>query len=110
LVPAIAFYDGLIGPGTGAFFMLAYVMLAGFGILRATAHTKVMNFASNAGSLACFALIAQPWWATGLAMGLAQMAGARLGSRLALRVGARIIKPLLVITATALALRLLAQG
>jgi uncharacterized protein len=110
LIPAVAFYDGLVGPGAGAFFMLGYVLLAGFGILRATAHTKLVNFASNLGSLAAFAIVATPWWATGLAMGLAQVAGARIGARLALRVGARIIKPLLVITATALALRLLAQG
>jgi uncharacterized membrane protein YfcA len=110
LIPAVAFYDGLIGPGAGAFFMLGFVLLAGFGVLRATAHTKWVNFGSNLGSLAAFSLIATPWWAVGIAMGLAQVAGARLGARLAVRVGARIIKPLLVITATALALRLLTQG
>jgi uncharacterized membrane protein YfcA len=35
--------------------------------------------------------------------------GASLGARLALRKGARLIKPLLVVTSTALALRLLWQ-
>jgi hypothetical protein len=42
-------------------------------------------------------------------MGLAQVAGARIGSRVAMRVGARVIKPLLVVTSTALALRLIWQ-
>ncbi len=49
IVPAIGFYDGIFGPGTGSFFMLAFVTLAGFGLLKATAHTKMLNFASNLG-------------------------------------------------------------
>ncbi len=109
VVPLIGFYDGLIGPGTGAFFMIGFVTLAGYGVLKATAHTKLLNFASNLGGLAVFAVSGAPWWVTGLAMGAAQVAGARLGARLAMRVGARIIKPLLVTTSTLLALRLLWQ-
>ncbi|PRY20253.1 hypothetical protein CLV78_11438 [Aliiruegeria haliotis] len=54
-VPAVAFYDGLLGPGTGSFFMLAFVVLAGQGILKATAHTKLLNLASNLGALVFFA-------------------------------------------------------
>lgn len=106
-VPIIGFYDGLLGPGTGAFFMLGFVALAGFGILRATAHTKLLNFASNIGGLTAFALVATPWWGIGLLMGVAQIAGAWLGAKLAMRIGARLIKPLLVIASTALALRLM---
>ncbi len=109
-VPLTAGYDGFFGPGTGSFFMLAFVMLAGFGVLKATAHTKMLNFASNLGSLAVFAFSGATWWATGLAMALGQAAGAALGARLALRIGARLIKPLLVVTSTALALRLIWQA
>lgn len=107
IVPAIAFYDGLIGPGAGAFYMLGFVTLAGFGILKATAHTKLLNFASNIGGLAGFALTGQPLWLLGLLMAAGQVAGAALGARLAMRVGARLIKPLLVGTSTALAAKLL---
>ena len=107
VVPLAAFYDGLIGPGAGAFYMLGFVALGGYGVLRATAHTKLLNFASNAGGIATYALVAQPWWFVGLAMGAAQIAGAWVGSKLAMRVGARLIKPVLVTAATALALRLI---
>jgi uncharacterized protein len=109
LVPIIGFYDGLVGPGAGAFYMLGFVALAGFGVLKATAHTKLLNFASNLGGMLAFAMVAAPWWTTGLAMGAAQIAGAALGSRLAMRIGAKVIKPVLVITSTALALRLIWQ-
>lgn len=110
VVPLIAAYDGVFGPGTGSFFMLAFVMLAGYGVLKATAHTKMLNFASNLGSLAVFATTGATWWAVGLAMGAAQILGARIGAKLALRVGARVIKPLLVLTSTSMALRLLWQA
>ncbi|AJE44752.1 TSUP family transporter [Celeribacter indicus] len=105
-VPVIGFYDGLLGPGTGAFFMLGFVSLAGYGILRATAHTKLLNFASNVGGLAGFLLVAKPFWMLGLLMGAAQIAGAYLGSTLASRAGARLIRPVLVTASTALALKL----
>ena len=109
-VPVIAAYDGFFGPGAGSFYMMAFVMLAGFGVLKATAHTKMLNLASNLGSLAVFATTGATWWAMGVAMGLAQVAGAAIGARLAVRIGARVIKPMLVITSTGMALRLLWQA
>lgn len=108
-VPLVGAYDGFFGPGAGSFYMLGFVMLAGFGVLKATAHTKMLNFASNLGSLLVFAASGGIWWGAGLAMAAAQMAGATLGARLAMRVGSRLIKPLLVVTSTALACRLLWQ-
>ena len=107
LVPLIGFYDGVFGPGTGSFFMLAFVALAGYGVLKATAHTKLLNFSSNLGAFALFAYAGAVSWQIGLLMGVAQFIGARVGAGLAMKKGARLIKPLLVITCVALAIRLL---
>jgi hypothetical protein len=109
-VPAIAAYDGFFGPGTGSFLMMGFVLLAGYGVLKATAHTKMLNFASNLGSLVVFVFSGATWWGIGMAMAAAQIGGAALGARLAMRVGARVIRPLLVVTSTAMALRLLWQA
>lgn len=109
VVPLIGFYDGVFGPGAGSFYMLAFVALAGFGLLKATAHTKLLNFASNIGGLLAFALAGVVVWKIGLMMGVAQFLGARLGAALAIRNGARIIKPMLVVVCIALAIRLLAD-
>lgn len=106
-VPLIAFYDGVFGPGTGSFFMLAFVALAGFGMLKATAHTKMLNFGSNVGAFLIFLLNGVILWKAGLLMGLGQFIGAQAGSRLAMRTGAKLIKPLLLITCFGLALRLM---
>ncbi|MBK3746241.1 TSUP family transporter, partial [Paraburkholderia aspalathi] len=108
-VPLIGFYDGLFGPGTGSFFMLAFVSLAGYGILKATAHTKFLNCASNLGSLGAFAAVGVINWKFGLCMGVAQFVGAQIGAHLAMRIGSKIIKPLLVVVSLALAVRLLLE-
>lgn len=110
VVPAIAAYDGFFGPGTGSFLMLGFVYLAGFGVLKATSHAKLLNFGSNLGSLLVFVTTGATWWAVGLGMAAGQVLGAWLGARLAMRIGARLIKPLLVVVSTAMALRLLWQA
>lgn len=109
LVPLVGFYDGVFGPGTGSFFMLAFIALLGFGMLKATAHTKMLNFASNIGAFCVFAFSGVILWKAGLVMGVGQFLGAQAGSRLAMKNGAKIIRPLLVITCIALAVKLLAD-
>ena len=106
LAPAIGFYDGVFGPGAGSFYMIGFVALLGYGAVKATAHTKLANFASNAASLAAYAALGQVVWSVGLAMGLAQTAGSILGARAAMKNGARLIRPLLVLVCLAMAARL----
>jgi uncharacterized protein len=108
-VPVIGFYDGMFGPGTGSFFMLAFVTMAGFGMLKATAHTKLLNFASNLGAFLVFSVSGVVIWKVGLAMAAGQILGAQTGSRLAMRNGAKIIRPLLVVTCVALAIKLISD-
>lgn len=109
IVPLVGFYDGVFGPGAGSFYMLAFVSLAGYGVLKATAHTKLLNFASNLGGFVVFASVGVISWKIGLMMGVAQFLGARVGSHLAIRNGVRLIKPLLVVVCVALATKLLAD-
>ncbi|MGU3359299.1 TSUP family transporter [Methylobacterium sp. M6A4_1b] len=107
--PAVGFYDGVFGPGAGAFYMIGFVTLLGLGVVRGTAHTKLANAASNLGSLALFALSGHVVWAIGLTMAVGAFLGAQIGSRLAIRMGARLIRPLLVTIACVMALRLLSD-
>lgn len=107
IVPIIGFYDGFFGPGTGSFFMIAFVALGGYGVLKATAHTKLLNFASNVGGFLVFAAGGAVMWKIGLLMGASQIAGAQLGSHVAMKKGAGFIKPLLICTCLLLAGKLL---
>lgn len=109
LAPTVGFYDGVFGPGAGAFYMIGFVSLLGLGIVRATAHTKLANAASNVFSLALFASQGSVIWTIGLTMALGAFLGAQAGSALAMRLGARLIRPLLVFIACAMALKLLSD-
>ncbi|OXT00331.1 hypothetical protein B7H23_09300 [Notoacmeibacter marinus] len=109
-VPAVGFYDGLFGPGTGSFFVLAFTTLRGQSLLRATAHTKLMNFASNIGGFAAFLALGAVDWRIGIAMGVTQFLGARCGAALAIKGGTWIIRPLLIVICLATAARLFSQA
>lgn len=105
----IGFYDGIFGPGTGSFLMVAFVTLLGYGTLRATAHTKLANAASNLGALVVFLGSGRVVWPVGIAMALGAVLGGQIGSRLAIRHGARMIRPLIVAMSLLMAARLLAD-
>ena len=107
VVPLVGAYDGFFGPGAGSFYMLGIALLLGFAAVPATGLTKYLNLASNAGALLLFILSGKIIWSLGLVMALGNVAGARIGARLAIRNGARLIRPLLVVISIAMALRLL---
>lgn len=103
----LGFYDGFFGPGTGSFWAIAFVLLCGFNLTRATAHTKVMNATSNLASLALFAAAGLVHLGAGLAMAAGQVLGARLGAGLVVRRGSRFVRPAFLIMATLTIVRLL---
>lgn len=105
----IGFYDGFFGPGTGTFFVIAFVTLLGYSLPKATAGTKLLNFTSNIASLILFAFSGHILWLLGLTMGVGQIIGSFIGSKLAIRHGVQLIRPLLVIVSLLVSLRLLLQ-
>ena len=107
VAPIVGFYDGAFGPGAGSLYMAAFVTLLGHGVLKATAQTKLVNFASNLGALAMFIALGTVVYPVGLVMAVGALVGAQLGSRLALRRGAKLIRPLLVVVSAAAAVRLI---
>lgn len=104
---AIGFYDGIFGPGAGSFYMIGFVSLLGYGVVRSTAHTKLVNAASNLGALALFAATGKIVWLIGLVMVFGAVLGGQVGSHLAIRHGARLIRPLLVAICCTMAVKLL---
>lgn len=104
---AIGFYDGFFGPGTGSFFTTTLVALRGHGLTRATALTKLFNLTSNIAAVLLFAIGGQMFWLLGLCMAGGAMLGGWIGSHTAMRFGAQVIRPLLVILSLALTARLL---
>lgn len=109
IVTAIGFYDGFFGPGTGSFLTTALVALFGMGLVSATAHTKFLNLSSNVAALITLMIGGHVLWAIGLLMAVASIAGGQVGAHLAVRIGGKVIRPLLVVMALALTAKLLAD-
>lgn len=105
----IGVYDGFFGPATGSFFALSYVLLAGFGLAKATAHAKLLNFATNISSLIFFALGGQVLWLLGFIMLCGQVIGATLGAKVVVSKGTKVIKPLVVTMSVLMSFKLLAE-
>ncbi len=97
IVPAIGWYDGMFGPGTGSFFALAGVSLRGHGLIKSTAIAKTLNFATNFASLLIFLMAGKVVWVVGLLMMVGQFAGAWLGSHFLFKINPRILKFIVVI-------------
>lgn len=106
----IGFYDGFLGPGAGSFFMAGLTLAAGLGLIEATAHTKILNLTSNVVALVVFLFAGKVVFAFGVPMALGQIIGASLGARNALRHGATIIRPMIVVVSLLIAIRLLVAG
>lgn len=104
---AIGFYDGFFGPGTGSFFTIAFVGLMGFSVVKATAHTKILNCTSNMASLLFFILGGNVVWSAGLVMMAGQVIGARLGSKVVVKNGQKLIRPMIILMSLIMTAKLL---
>jgi hypothetical protein len=102
----IGFYDGFLGPGTGSFWTVSQISLAGMDLKQATAATKPSNFASNMGALVFFLFAGTAMIPVGLAMAAGQVAGSWLGSHLVMRHKPRFIRPFFLIVVAATVVKL----
>jgi uncharacterized membrane protein YfcA len=101
---AIGFYDGLIGPGTGTFFMLAFVSLLGKDFLHSSANAKYLNVGTNIAAIIYFAKSGHILYEFAIPMAVFNLCGSFLGIRMALLKGNAFIRIffLLVVSATIL--------
>ena len=98
----IGFYDGIFGPGTGTFLVFLLVGLVGYAFLKASATAKLVNIATNFGAIISFQLTGHIWWRLGLALAVANVCGAIIGSRLAIRGGSPLVRKVFLLVTTIL--------
>lgn len=103
---SLGFYDGVAGPGTGAFWTVSSMAIYKMNILLSSGLAKAMNFTSNFTSLITFAILGHINWVLGLTMGVCLMAGAYFGAHSAIRFGAKFIRPVFISVVSVLAIKL----
>jgi len=105
----IGFYDGLIGPGTGTFLVLALTALLHLDLVTASATAKIVNCCTNAGALATFAWKGTVFWELAALMALFNLAGGTVGARTALKQGSGFVRAVLLTVVFALVANLAYQ-
>lgn len=102
----IGFYDGFFGPGTGSFLIFLFIRFFGLDFLRASAASKVVNLATNVAALGFFVPSGNVLLALAVPMAAANVGGAVVGTRLALRGGTPLIRRFFLILVVVLISRM----
>lgn len=101
----IGFYDGIFGPGTGTFLVFFLVSGIGYAFLKASGTAKLVNLSTNIGAILSFQLTGHIWWQLGLIMAVANVTGAVIGSKLAIKGGSALVRKVFLIVTTLLIAR-----
>ena len=101
----IGFYDGIFGPGTGSFLMLILVASLGYAFITASAIAKVVNVATNVGAIMVFGINGAVIWQIGIILGVANISGAVIGARLAIKGGSTLVRKVFLLVTVALIIK-----
>ncbi|MBI2799586.1 MAG: TSUP family transporter [Gammaproteobacteria bacterium] len=88
----LGFYDGIFGPGTGAFLVFFFVRGLGYDFLHASAAAKIVNVATNFAALAFFIPHGQVLWLQASLLAASNLLGSLLGAHYALRHGSEFVR------------------
>lgn len=102
----VGLYDGLLGPGTGSFFVILIVALLGYGFLEASVNAKIANLTTNIAAIAVYGLHGELLWVLGGCMAAANITGGLLGARMALRRGNGFIRRVFLVAMAILVVKL----
>lgn len=106
---SLGFYDGFFGPGTGTFLVFGFINILGLNFLKASANARVLNFVSNISALVTFAISGNINYLIGIPVCIFMILGAKIGTKLAINKGNKIIKPIFITMAMAVAVKMLFQ-
>lgn len=103
----VGMYDGLYGPGTGTFLIIAFVVCGKLGMMPANGQTKLINTTTNWTALILYFISGNVLLPLGICTAMAGMAGNYIGTNLALKNGSRIVKPCILCVLVLLFLKVL---
>ena len=105
----IGVYDGFYGPGTGTFLLLAFCALGKLDVRTASGNVKIANLSSNLSALATSLLAGKVLIGVGLIAACFSIAGHYLGSGLAIKNGAKIVRPVILIVILLLTVKIIIE-
>ncbi|MDT0116194.1 TSUP family transporter [Microbacterium sp. PRF11] len=102
----VGFYDGILGPGTGSFFVILIVGVLGYGFLQASVNAKIANLTTNLAALAVYGVHGEIILVLGLAMAALNITGGFIGAHMATRRGSGFVRVVFLVTLSLLIVKL----
>lgn len=99
------FYNGFVGPGTGSLLVFGFVSIIGYGFLKASAISKIVNVIADVSSLGFFISAGYVQYEIAIPMMICNMIGAYFGSKMAILKGNEFVRNFFLIVIFALILR-----
>lgn len=94
---AIGLYDGIVGPGTGTFLIMAFTAFLSLDMVTASGCAKVGNLASNVAAATAYIMGGSVLWPLVVPAAVCSVAGGYLGSRYAIRGGGKRIRGMIFV-------------
>ena len=91
----IGFYDGILGPGTGTFLIIAF-SLCGLSLLDANGNAKMVNLASNVMAGLMFLFHGKVLFWLVIPCIITNVIANNIGSRLAIKNGEKVVRPIII--------------
>tara|TARA_R110000744_G_scaffold29968_1_gene71188 strand:- start:273 stop:1055 length:783 start_codon:yes stop_codon:yes gene_type:complete len=106
----LGFYDGVAGPGTGAFWVSSSNAIYRINILLSSGLARSTNFVSNFFSLLTFIYLGHVNFVLGISMGIFIMLGAWVGAHWAIKFGSKFIRPVFITVVILMSINLAYQA
>lgn len=105
----IGVHDGFFGPGAGIFLIFAMIHLGGSNFLGATSTSKMVNLFTSLVALVAFIKSGQVNWEYGIVASAGVIVGSYFGASHAGQKGTKIIKPIFLVMAVSIAVKIMYQ-
>ncbi|PLX91924.1 MAG: hypothetical protein C0619_06865, partial [Desulfuromonas sp.] len=98
-------YDGIFGPGTGTFLLLAFMLLLHMSTREASANARIVNSASNVSAFVYFLIQGKVFWPVAVVAICGSICGNWLGSGMVINNADRVVVPVFRFVLTLLMLK-----
>lgn len=102
-------YDGMLGPGSGTLAIILFTKLLKYDLTRASGNAKVAVFSSTLAGTISYVAAGKVLWSYALPVAVCGILGGYAGSGMAIKKGASFIRPMMIIIAAVLIVKLFAE-
>ncbi len=102
-------YDGMVGPGTGTFMIMAFTAVIGMDLLTSSGCAKVGNLASNVASAVVWIISGSVMFSIVIPAAICNVLGNYLGARYAIKGGSKRIRGMIFVVLGLLFVKILTE-